>query len=114
MVAKIISNDIVYITTGDDKGKIGKVLQVIYDKCKNKKRRPKRVVVSGIGMKHIFNKNKREKLSSAGKSFKQERSIDISNVMFWDEDSKSFGRLRINNEKKRVFIPSGKLISDVI
>lgn len=81
---KIKKDDTVKVITGADKGKQGRVLQVIPEK--------NRVVIEGINVV-----KKHEKPSAAnpqGGIVEQEASVHISNVMFVDEsgDATRVGR----------------------
>ncbi|MFO1129975.1 MAG: 50S ribosomal protein L24 [Rickettsiales bacterium] len=70
---KIKKNDIVAVRTGKDKGKIGKVLKVIFDKNKV----ISRVIVQGINIQTHYNKPKG---MQSGSIEKKEGSIHVSNV----------------------------------
>lgn len=71
MKTKLKRNDDVIILSGDDKGKSGKILQVLRDKS--------RVIVEGVAItkKHV----KKSQQHPEGAIVEIERSIDWSNVM---------------------------------
>ncbi len=99
----IKKDDVVIVIAGKDKGKKGKVLQALPKK--------ERVLVEGVNMvtKH---KKPSQKVPQGG-IIHQEAPIHISNVMIWDEKSKSGTRVRyeIKGDKKvRVAVKSGNVI----
>ena len=115
MVAKIIKGDEVFVLSGKDKGKIGLVLKVL--NVKTKTSILKKVLVSGVALKHVFNKNKRSKMNNQDGILKKETPIDISNVAFWDGVSKSYGKVFIKEDQGcmcRFFRPTGNKIKKSI
>lgn len=73
----IKKGDNVYVNAGNDKGKVGKVLEVIPDKD--------RVVVEGVNM--ISKHTKPNAKAPQGGIIKKEAGIHISNVQLVDPDS---------------------------
>ncbi len=74
----IKKGDTVYINAGNDKGKTGKVLQVLRDKD--------RVIVEGVNM--VSKHTKPNPQHPQGGIVKQEASIHISNVQLMDASGK--------------------------
>ena len=74
----IKKGDTVYINAGNDKGKTGKVLQVLRDKD--------RVIVEGVNM--VSKHTKPNPKNPQGGIVKQEGSIHISNVQLMDASGK--------------------------
>ena len=66
----IIKGDTVYVNSGEDKGKTGRVLKVLVDK--------KRAIVEGINM--VSKSTKKKAKNTKGGIVKQEASIHISNL----------------------------------
>ncbi|WP_339045583.1 50S ribosomal protein L24 [Candidatus Mesenet endosymbiont of Agriotes lineatus] len=103
MGMKIVSGDNVIVISGDDKGKIGKVIKVIKDKSH-------KVMVSGVNLckKHIKqNGNKK------GGILVDELSIDISNVAFFDPKNQVRTRVGfklLDNNKVRFAKSSGEVM----
>lgn len=100
---KIKTGDTVLVTSGQYKGKTGKVLDTMPKKNK--------VVVEGVNIltKHV----KPRGPQSPGGIVKEEGPIDISNVMFYDEKSKKGSRVgyKIEDGKKvRIAKASGEEI----
>ncbi len=98
--------DTVVVITGKDKGKKGKVLNV----------NPKtnRVVVEGINM--VTKHQKPNPRMQTGGIIEKEAALHASNVMVWDEKSKSGSRVRYERKqgkkdrkvkKYRVAVKSG-------
>ena len=75
----IKKGDTVYINAGNDKGKTGKVLQVLRDKD--------RVIVEGVNM--VSKHTKPNPQHPQGGIVKQEASIHISNVQLMDAAGKA-------------------------
>ncbi len=99
----IKKDDIVIVIAGKDKGKKGKVLQVIPKK--------ERVLVEGVNMatKHV---KPSQKIPQGG-IIHQEAPVHVSNVMLWDEKAKSGTRVRYEmkgDKKVRVAVKSGNVI----
>ncbi|MGI9535223.1 MAG: 50S ribosomal protein L24 [Thermodesulfobacteriota bacterium] len=96
MKINIKSGDTVYVTTGKDKGKTGKVLKVITDKRK--------VIVEKVNV--VKKHSKPTQKNPTGGISDKELSIDISNVMFYDSKTKSRTRVgfKINENGKKVRI----------
>ena len=74
----IKKGETVYINAGNDKGKTGKVLQVLRDKD--------RVIVEGVNM--VSKHTKPNPQHPQGGIVKQEASIHISNVQLMDASGK--------------------------
>ena len=75
----IKKGDTVYVNAGNDKGKTGKVLEVLRDKD--------RVIVEGINM--VSKHTKPNSKAPQGGILKQEAGIHISNVQLMDASGKA-------------------------
>ncbi len=75
---RIHKGDTVYVNAGNDKGKTGKVLEVIRDKD--------RVIVEGVNM--VSKHTKPNSKNPQGGIVKQEAGIHISNVQLMDAAGK--------------------------
>ncbi len=100
MAARIRKDDVVYIRSGEDKGKTGKVLRVLKDKEK--------VLVEGINMvwKHI----KPTQTSPKGGRIQKEAAVHVSKVQPVDPKTGKGARIKIviaNGEKRRVAKKTG-------
>jgi len=98
MPARIKKNDIVFVRSGDDKNKTGKVLRIDGD----------RVVVEGINVvwKHL----KPTQQSPKGGRIRKEASIHISKVQPVDPKTGKGTRVKFqtaNGEKKRIAAKTG-------
>ena len=101
---KILKDDEVIVITGKDKGKQGKVLQVIDDK---------KVLVSGINIAKKHTKPNPNK-GVVGGIVDKVMPIDISNVAIYNKDTKKADRVGFKIEggkKTRVLKSTGKLVS---
>ena len=74
---KIMSGDVVVVTTGKHKGKTGKVLKVLRDK--------NRVLVEKI---NVVKRQVKPTAERAGGTVEKEASLHISNVALWNEEEK--------------------------
>ena len=88
----IKKDDKVIVIAGADKGKTGKVLQVLRDK--------ERVLVEGINM--VSKSTKPSAKNPQGGIVKQEAPIHISNVSLIDPKSGKATRIKIEREGKTV------------
>jgi large subunit ribosomal protein L24 len=100
MSARIKKDDIVYIRSGDDKGKTGKVLRVFVDQQK--------VLVEGVNVvwKHL----KPTQQSPKGGRIRKEAPINIAKVQPVDPKTGKGTRVKFptnNGEKKRVAVKTG-------
>ena len=98
-LARIKKGDRVVVITGKDKGKTGKVLEVIPSK--------QRVVVEGINIVH---KHQKPTETQQGGIIDIEAPIHVSNVMLLDEKTGKPTRVRIeirDGRKVRVAVKSG-------
>jgi len=100
MPARIKKNDIVFVRSGDDKGKTGKVLRIDADNQK--------VVVEGINVvwKHL----KPTQQSPKGGRIRKEAAIHISKVQPVDPKTGKGTRVKFqiaNGEKKRIAAKTG-------
>jgi len=107
MKFRIKKNDPVIVIAGKDKGKRGKVLEVILEN--------QRVLVSGV---NEVKKHTKPSRTHQGGIVTKNLPIHISNVAFYDEKSKKASRIGFkmvgdNNkkEKKRFAKVSGEVIS---
>jgi large subunit ribosomal protein L24 len=96
MKTKIKSGDIVYVTTGKDKGKTGKVLKLL--KAKNK------VIVEKVNV--VKRHSKPTQQNQTGGIIEKELGIDISNIMLLDPESNSPTRVgyKVNEIGKKLRI----------
>lgn len=95
--------DTVVVITGKDKGKKGKVLQVLPKK--------NRVIVEGVNM--IIKHQKPNPQMQQGGRIEQEAAIHSSNVMLWDKKANQGVRVgyKLENGKKvRVSKKTGEVI----
>lgn len=101
---RIRKGDTVVIIAGKDKGKKGKVLQVL----------PKqnRVIVEGVNM--ITKHQKPDQQLQQGGIIKKEAAIHASNVMLWDKKADLGVRVGYkfldNGEKVRISKKTGEII----
>ena len=87
----IKKGDVVYVNAGNDKGKTGKVLEVLRDKD--------RVIVEGVNM--VSKHTKPNPKAPQGGIIKQEAAIHISNVNLVDAAGKATKvGYRMEGEKK--------------
>jgi len=98
MPARIKKDDVVFVRSGDDKGRTGKVLRILGDK----------VVVEGINVvwKHL----KPTQQSPKGGRIRKEAAIHISKVQPVDPKTGKGTRVKFptaNGEKKRIAVKSG-------
>ncbi len=99
----IKKGDTVYVNAGNDKGKTGKVLEVIRDKD--------RVVVEGINM--VSKHTKPNAKAPQGGIIKQEAGIHVSNVQLIDPSSNKptrVGYKLVDGKKVRYAKKSGEEI----
>ena len=98
---KIKKGDPVVVVTGANKGARGTVTKVLPGKNK--------VVVEGVNLKTKHNKPSQD--NPGGGIEKVEAPVDASNVAFFDEQSGSASRLRIerkDGKRVRVAVKSGR------
>ncbi len=90
----IKKGDTVYVNAGDDRGKTGKVLEVLTDK--------NRAIVEGINM--VSKHTKPNAKAPQGGIIKQEAGIHISNLQVVDPSSGNATRIgrRLNDKGKLV------------
>ena len=88
----IKKDDQVIVLSGEDKGKTGKVLQVLVDK--------NRAVVEGVNM--VSKSTKPSAKNPQGGIIKQEAPIHISNLSLIDPKSGKATRVSIKHEGKNV------------
>ena len=98
MPARIKKDDVVYVRSGDDKGRTGKVLRIDGD----------RVVVEGINVvwKHL----KPTQAAPKGGRIRREASIHISKVQPVDPKTGKGARVKYptkDGEKRRIAVKSG-------
>ena len=100
----IKKDDLVFVISGEDKGKKGKVLQSFP--------KEQRIIVEGVNMvtKHI----KPNKKVQQGGIVHQEAPIHASKVMLWDEKASAPTRVRVkileDGSKVRVSVKSGEVL----
>lgn len=103
-IPKIRRGDTVQIVTGKDRGKRGKVLQVLGEK--------QRVLVEGLNLAvdHVRPRRERQK----GQRVQVPKSLHISNVMLVDPKSDKptrVGSTVTDGTKQRIARPSGTVLS---
>ena len=104
---KIKTGDNVKILSGKDKGKTGKVLQVMIDKKTSRKS----VVVEGL---NLLKKHMRKQGTQAGQVLELPAPMSVSNVMLIDPKTNKATRVGFKKEgsdKKRIAKKSGEYIS---
>ena len=92
------------VVAGNDKGKTGKVLEVLYKKS--------RVLVEDVAM--VSKHQKPDAKNPDGGIVKKEAAIHISNVMLFDAKAKSGTRVKHelqNGKKVRVSVKTGELFN---
>ena len=98
----IKKGDVVFVNAGNDKGKTGKVLEVLRDKD--------RVIVEGVNM--VSKHTKPNPQNPQGGIVKQEAGIHISNVQLMDSSAKpvKVGYKTVDGKKVRYAKKSGEEI----
>ena len=98
----IKKGDTVYVNAGNDKGKTGKVLEVLRDKD--------RVIVEGVNM--VSKHTKPNPKNPQGGIVKQEAGIHISNVNLVDANGKAtkFAHKEVDGKKVRIAKTTGEEI----
>ena len=96
MKTKIKSGDTVYVTTGKDKGKTGKVLRML--KSKNK------VIIEKVNV--VKRHSKPTQQSPTGGIVEKELGIDLSNVMLLDPETNTPSRAgyKVDEKGKKIRI----------
>ena len=99
---QIKKGDTVYVNAGNDKGKTGKVLEVLREKD--------RVIVEGVNM--VSKHTKPNSQQPQGGIVKQEAAIHISNVQLMDAAGKpvKVGHKIVDGKKVRVARTTGEEI----
>ena len=98
----IKKGDTVYVNAGNDKGKTGKVLEVLRDKD--------RVIVEGVNM--VSKHTKPNPKAPQGGIIKQEAGIHISNVNLVDANGKAtkVAHKEVDGKKVRIAKTTGEEI----
>ena len=98
----ITKGDTVYVNAGNDKGKTGKVLEVLRDKD--------RVIVEGVNM--VSKHTKPNPKAPQGGIIKQEAGIHISNVQLVDNAGKptKVAHKEVDGKKVRIAKTTGEEI----
>ena len=98
----IKKGDTVYVNAGNDKGKTGKVLEVLRDKD--------RVIVEGVNM--VSKHTKPNPKNPQGGIVKQEAGIHISNVNLMDANGKAtkVAHKEVDGKKVRIAKTTGEEI----
>ena len=98
----IKKGDTVYVNSGNDKGKTGKVLEVLRDKD--------RVIVEGVNM--VSKHTKPNPKNPQGGMVKQEAGIHISNVNLMDANGKAtkVAHKEVDGKKVRIAKTTGEEI----
>ena len=96
----IKKGDVVFVNAGNDKGKTGKVLEVLRDKD--------RVIVEGVNM--VSKHTKPNSQNPQGGIVKQEAGIHISDVQLMDSSAKpvKVGYKTVDGKKVRYAKKSGE------
>ena len=99
---QIKKGDTVYVNAGNDKGKTGKVLEVVREKD--------RVIVEGVNM--VSKHTKPNSKNPQGGIVKQEAAIHVSNVQLMDSTGKpvKVGHKMVDGTKVRIARKSGEEI----
>lgn len=101
---RVKKGDTVVVVTGKDKGKNGKVLQVLPKK--------ERIIVEGVNM--IKKHQKPNAKSQQGGIIEKEATIHVSNVMLYDPKAKTGTRVTYrkleDGKKVRVSVKTGELL----
>ena len=100
MKFKMKKGDLVEVIAGKDKGKQGKILQLLTDK--------NRVLVEGVN--RVKRHTKPSQKNAQGGIIEKEAAIHASNVMLVDPKTNKGGRVKIvmkGDKKSRVFKKSG-------
>lgn len=103
---KIKTGDKVKVLSGKDRGKTGKIIQVLFDKKKNQHF----VVVEGLNLRK---KHLRASKGESGRVIELSAPIQVSKVMIIDPKSNKPTRISITKEgdtKKRVAKRSGEFL----
>lgn len=102
---KLKKGDQVVVTTGKDKGKIGKISSMILAKS--------RAIVEGI---NIVKKHTKPSATNPGGINQIEKSVHISNLAFWDSKNEKRTKLGFQTDaegkKHRVMKSSGEKIAE--
>jgi len=98
----IKKDDTVVVITGKDKGKKGKVLKAM----------PKdnKIIVEGVNMQ---TKHQKQTRKAPAEIKHQEGSINVSNVMYWDNKAKQAARIGYvieDGKKHRVSKKTGQIV----
>ena len=105
MPRHVVKGDLVYIRSGDDRGRTGKVLQVLPDTS--------RVVVEGVNVrkKHLKRTNEQQQ----GGIVEREMSIHISNVSPVADGKPTRVRFetRADGSKVRIAASNGQVLSEL-
>ncbi len=98
----IKKGDTVYVNAGNDKGKTGKVLEVLRDK--------ERVIVEGVNM--VSKHTKPNPKNPQGGIVKQEAGIHVSNVNLVDANGKAtkVAHKEVDGKKVRIAKTTGEEI----
>ncbi|MBR0247034.1 MAG: 50S ribosomal protein L24, partial [Bacteroidales bacterium] len=98
----IKKGDTVYVNAGNDKGKTGKVLEVLRDKD--------RVIVEGVNM--VSKHTKPNPKAPQGGIIKQEAGIHVSNVQLVDANGKAtrVAHKEVDGKKVRIAKTTGEEI----
>ena len=92
----IKKGDTVYVNSGDDKGKSGRVLEVLVDK--------NRAIVEGVNM--VTKHTKPSMANQQGGIVHQEGPIDVSNVMYVHKGKATRVGFKMDGDKKVRFAKS--------
>lgn len=101
---RIKKNDVVIVTAGADKGKVGRVLKVAP--------KPDHLIVEGV---RIVKRHQKPVGENPGGIVQKEAAIHISNVALWNSEEKrcvKIGYAVLDGKKIRVDRKSGQAIAD--
>ena len=101
--SRLKKNDMVFIRTGKEKGKTGKILRIDY--------KSGRAFIQGLNM--VKKAMRKSTQNDKGGIIEKEASIHLSNITLWDEKSNTTGRIGAEfkgGRKIRVIRKAGKEI----
>ena len=104
MGKRLRADDLVVVTAGSDRGRTGRVLQVLRDED--------RVIVEGINV--VRRHTRPTPQNPEGGIIEKAMPVHASNVMLWDDEAEARTRVRFavddEGNKSRVAVKSGKTL----
>jgi len=107
MPSRIRKGDMVAVVRGDDRGKRGRVLQVMTDK--------NRVLIEGVNL--VYRHMRKSQAHPQGARIRREAPVHLSNVMPLDPETGNPTRVRTgvaDGKRVRVSKSSGKALSGIV